>query len=221
MNYCEKCRVHVEGNRKACPLCQNSLTDYDGNEQESFPYIPNVFHGNGLFFRILMLISVVGAVVCVLVNLMVPQSGWWSAFVLLGLVCLWVSIAVAVKKRRNVAKNLLYQVVVVSVLCLLWDWLTGWHGWSLDYVIPITCAAALLVLFVVTKAMKRYMEDHIVYLLLGALFGIVPVIFLLTGLVQIILPSLICVAVSVIFMAVLILFEYDSLKKELRRRLHL
>lgn len=221
MNYCEKCRVHVEGNRAACPLCQGGLSRYDGNDRESFPYIPNMLHGSGLFFRILMLISVIGTAVCVLVNLMVPQYGWWSAFVLLGLVCLWVSIAVAVKKRRNIAKNLLYQVVVVSVLCLLWDWLTGWHGWALDYVIPITCGAALLVLFVVTKVMKRYIEDHVVYLLLGALFGIVPIIFLLTGTIRVILPSLICIAVSVTFTAVLILFENDSLKKELRRRLHL
>lgn len=221
MKYCEKCCVHVEGNHAECPLCQSSLSHYDGDDRESFPYIPTMLHGSGLFFRILMLISVIGAAVCVLVNLMVPQGGWWSAFVVLGLVCLWVSIAVAVKKRRNIAKNLLYQVVVVSVLCLLWDWLTGRHGWALDYVIPITCGAALLVLFVVTKVMKRYIEDHVVYLLLGALFGIVPVIFLATGMIRVILPSLICIAVSITFTAVLVLFESDSLKKELHRRLHL
>ena len=138
MKYCAKCKVTVTGAGTRCPLCQGGLQENGEPDVRGaiFPNIPDTLHKHSLFFRILILVSVAAVVICGVINLILPEHGWWSLFVLAGVVCGWISLAVAFHYRRNVPKSILYQVVVVCVLTTLWDYWTGWHGWSIDYVIP-------------------------------------------------------------------------------------
>jgi len=66
----------------------------------------------------------------------------------------------------------------------------GWRGWSLDYAVPILCVAALLVMYITAKVMRLSARDYISYFLLGGLFGIVPVLFILFDIVKVDYPSL-------------------------------
>lgn len=220
MKRCEKCRVDVAGDRKYCPLCQNELGEAEGEVREAFPRIPTIYHQYNLFFRILILVSIVAGVTCVTINLLVPDSGWWSVFVVAGFICLWVSLAIGVRKRKNIPKNMMYQVVVLSLLGVGWDLLTGWRGWSLDYLFPIVCMCAMLTFSILYRVLHMHLSDVLIYLILDAFFGILPVVFFFTGLLRVPYPSLICAASSVISLSVLLLFEGESLAAELRRRLH-
>ncbi len=221
MRYCDKCKVSIEGERKNCPLCQRETVEAVGESREVFPTIPTVYHRYNLFFRILIFASVVAGVVSVTVNFLLPTRVWWSFFVVLGVLCMWAITSVAVKKRRNIPKNVIYQVILISLLGVLWDFITGWYGWSLDFVIPITCTAAMIAMAVIARVMKLRFEDYIIYILLDAVFGIVPTVFLVTGLLRVTLPSVICVAASLISLAAVFLFEGERIRTELKRRLHL
>ena len=223
MKNCAKCKVTVTGAGTRCPLCQGGLQENGEPDVRGaiFPNIPDTLHKHSLFFRILILVSVAAVVICGVINLILPEHGWWSLFVLAGVVCGWISLAVAFHYRRNVPKSILYQVVVVCVLTTLWDYWTGWHGWSIDYVIPITCVVAMLVLAITARVFKLNLGSFIMYFTISALFAIVPVIFYVRGMLQVVYPSLICVAGSIISLAALILFEGDNMRKELKRRLHL
>ena len=44
------------------------------------------------------------------------------------------------------------------------DWVTGWHGWSIDYVIPIICMVAMVLLAVIVKIKHMEISDYIIYL---------------------------------------------------------
>lgn len=219
MKYCEKCNVKIVGSRKVCPLCQSRLIG--NSEEEVYPYIPTIYQSFNRFFKLLILASVAAAVIAVTVNLLIPTSGWWSVFVVLGIACLWVSLAFSVHKRNNIPKILMYQVVVISLLSVLWDSITHWHGWSLDYVVPIACIAAMASLAITVRVMKMPIRDYLIYLCIDTLFGIIPAIFYLTGSLRVRYPSFICVAFSIITMAALLIFAGESIKTELKRRLHL
>lgn len=221
MLYCDKCKLDVAGDRKRCPLCHSILDRTGGESYETFPAVPTVYEQHGLLFRILIMASIAAGVISAAINLMVPQSGWWSLFVLLGLACLWVSLSFGIRKRRNIMKNTVYQVVVLSLLAVLWDALTGWHGWSIDYVIPIGCIAALAFLGIMARIMKLPVSSYMIYLCIAALFGIVPIVFYLTGCLRVLYPSIICVAASVLSLSALIVFEGGNMRDELRRRLHI
>ena len=137
MKYCEQCKVSVTGQRSRCPLCQSVLRDEGEPYEEVFPVIPTVYNRFQFFFKLLIFASAVLGIVSAVINLLLPQSGVWSLFVLGGIGCLWVFLFIAVRKRNNIPKNILWQVAVTILFCLLWDLFTGWHGWSVDYVVQM------------------------------------------------------------------------------------
>lgn len=218
MRVCKKCGVKVRGAETCCPLCQHRLSGEP--EAEVYPQIPTVYRQHELFFKCLILSSVATGVVCAAVNLLIPGGGWWSVFVALGILCFWVSLAYAVRKKDNIPKNITVQVFLVSVLSFGWDWLTGWRGWSLDFVIPIACGAAMLSLFIIAKVMKLPPEDYIVYFMVDILFGVIPLVFYLTGLIRIAVPSVVCISLSFLSLSALIVFEGKEMLRELIRRFH-
>ncbi|NLB43322.1 MAG: hypothetical protein GX815_13935, partial [Clostridiales bacterium] len=124
-------------------------------------------------------------------------------------------------KRHNIPKNIMWLVLIVSLLSIFWDWRTGSGGWALDYVIPIVSVSAMFVMYVTAKIMNLGANDYIAYFLLDALFGIIPVIFILLGWINVIYPSVICVAVSIIFLSAILIFQGENIKAELSKRMHL
>ena len=221
MKYCEKCKVKVAEDREQCPLCQGMLAgEYDGCGG-TFPHIPTIYRQFNLFFRILILVSVAAVVISLAVNIIFPQGGWWSVIVAAGVGSMWISLFVAIRKRKNIPKGLLYQVVVLSVLCVLWDWLTGWRGWSIDFVVPIVSVAAMAVMAILSKVLRLNIGDHIIYFILDGVFGVIPLVFFFTGCLHIPYPSIICVATSIISLTAILVFQGGNIRAELRRRLHL
>jgi len=220
MKYCNKCKVSVAGQRKYCPLCQRELDRIDEEPDEIFPVIPTIFHQYNLFFRILILISVIVSVGCILINILIPGEGWWSFSVTAVIGCLWISMAIAISKRRNIPKNILYQVVVISALAVIWDWFIGWRAWSVNYVIPVTCTLAMISMAIISKVTNLHVEDYLIYLVIDGMFCIVPVIMIFTGFLTVLYPSLLCAAASVISLTALFLFEGDHMWPELKRRMH-
>ena len=51
--------------------------------------------------------------------------------------CLHVTLLVGIRKWRNLPKSVMYEALLGAGLSILWDVGTGWHGWSLNFVLPI------------------------------------------------------------------------------------
>lgn len=220
MKYCNNCKVHVAGNRKNCPLCQEILVG-EKFKDEVFPKISFVYKEHGLFFKVMLLVAIIIASVSVAINILLPQKGAWSLFVLGGLGSVWASMITAINKRSNIPKNIVYQVMIISVIVVLWDLLTGWKGWSITYVIPFVCFSAMISMAIISKVLKLYVEDYILYIIIDGLFGLVQIIFIFTGGLSVLYPSLICIVTSVISLSTILIFEEKKLRAEIKRRLHM
>lgn len=220
MKYCNNCKVNIVGNRKNCPLCQEILTG-DNYSDEIFPKISFVYREHGLFFKIMLLASIVIASVSVAINILLPQRGAWSLFILGGLGSVWASMITAINKRNNIPKNIVYQVMIISVIVIIWDLIMGWRGWSISYIIPLVCFFAMISMAIISKVRKLFIEDYILYIIIDGLFGIVPIIFIITGNLKVLFPSLLCIVTSIISLSTILIFEEKSLWAEVKRRLHL
>lgn len=219
MKYCEKCKLSVRGNLKRCPLCQAQLSGE--GEEPLFPDIPpTIYKQYKLFFKLLILASVVAVVVCMSIDLILSDTISWSFFVLFGIICFWISLFIATKQRHAIPQNITRQVFVVSVFSVLWDYFTTWKGWSVNYAIPIICTIAMISLLTLAKIIKMKEEDCIFSLVVTVCFGLIPLVLLLIGKIYVRIPTLICVAVSIIVTAILILFEGKVLIQELKRKFH-
>ena len=219
MKRCDHCHIDIAGNRSHCPLCQSHLTGTASSE--TFPVIPTIYRQFHFLFKILLFISIAGAVIAVAVNLILEETGMWSHFVVFGVACVWISMFFAIRKRKNIPKGMLYQVILLSLLAVFWDKLTGWRGWSLDFVLPILCISAMAVMAVLSRVLNWRIDSIIIYFWIDALFGIIPLIFVLTGVVNIRIPSMLCVVVSLLSIAAIAIFKGNSILEELKRRLYL
>jgi hypothetical protein len=226
MKHCDKCNVEIIGDRSNCPLCQSVLVPSEKEttkflDVEIFPYVPTLYKQHNLFFKLLIFLSIVAVVIGVMVNIMFHSRGWWSLFIVVGVGCLWMELYVAFFKSKNIPKNILHQTILTCVLCVFWDWFTHWRGWSLDYAIPIVYLSAMLAMVFSSKIMNLDVEDYMIYVIIGGLFGITPTVFLLFGLIESVFLSLICVAASIIFLSAVAIFQGNGIMAELKRRLHL
>lgn len=221
MQTCVKCKVNIKGNHKICPLCGGILQEDIDHGNDVYPQIPTIFQEFNLFIRIMLLVSISAIVISIAINELFAKRLSWSLLVAAGILCMWISMIVILRKKNNIPKTILWQVVLISILSVLWDWKIGWIGWSIDYVLPSACVGAMIVMAASAKMLKIGVGNLTIYLLVDGLFGFVPVLFILFGWVHIMFPSIICVALSAISLAALILFQWDNMKTELDKRMHL
>jgi hypothetical protein len=203
-------------------LCGSSLSADGAAEgtENVFPEIPPAFESH-LAIRILVFISFAVVVASFAIRMIFPTDMNWPLFVIFSLVSMWLGSIVVVRKRHNMPKTILWQVAVMSLLAVFWDWQTGWHGWSLDYLIPIVYVTAELVMYITAKIMRLGIRNYLTYALLAGLFGILPVLFILFHWVKTRYPSILCAAFSVIFLAAIFIFQGDQIKKELNKKMHI
>ncbi len=225
MKYCEKCKVYVPSTREHCPLCQRPLTQAPDQspsfyDEEVFPYLPTIYHQHNLLIRTALFLSVVACVLCLTLNFLLMPDNWWSLFVLAGVGAAWLTVAQAIRKRSSFCKHVLYQVVTIALVAVLFDLLTGFLRWSTTYVIPALCLFAMVVIGITAVIRRLRINDYIIYMLLSALFGIVPLIFLPLNLVTASWPTVIAAAAGIIYLAGLVLFIGRDTWRELLRRLH-
>ena len=220
MQYCEHCKVHIRGNKKFCPLCQNTIMSGGLEEEEIFPRIPLVYKSN-MVLRLMIFLSICIGVISYAVEAMFPVRFNWPMFVIAGILCIWISLTMVIRKRHNIPKTIIWQVAVTSILAVIWDWRIGWRGWSLDYVIPIACIVAMLVMYLTAKILRLGVREFIVYILLDAIFGILPIVFLLFHVVHVTYPSILSITCSILSLSAVILFEGENIREELNKRMHI
>lgn len=244
MRRCDACAVNIEGEWQACPLCGEGI----GGEGGALPgsptrgaqssadlaggtdLVPSPFPDPPLRFsrrrllKVLFLTSVAATLVSVVIQLVFRT--WFEGlgerrYVWLGVVTMWLVVLTAVRQRHNVAKAALYWVVIVSLLAAYWDYFTGWEAWSLTYAIPIVAAFALVAMLIITWGTQMEPRECVIYSLLAAIFGLVPAIFLIVGLVTDPWASIVCVVLSVVTLVVIAFARGRHIRHEVRKRFDL
>lgn len=219
MQYCRKCRVNVEGRKERCPLCQGELTGEQ--EPEMFPEYDEPKFGNNFLVKLISFIAIASAVVCAATDYMLTDGFTWSIISVAGIICAWLTTVVGITYRRRILKNITWQLFLITALSVLWDRFTGWRGWSLDFVLPCACICSMISVFIIAKVLKMNSGEYILYQIIGGFYGLLPLICMAAGMVNIRYPSVICTGISVIIIAALFLFRGRSTKAEIERRFHL
>jgi len=218
MTHCPGCDADVRGDWLRCPLCRETLSGEADATPAPWPDVPLRFDTRQVV-RVLTLVSlvVIAATLLALVVFPAPLDGLRLAG--LGLAALWLVVIIAVRKRRNVAKSIVYMVVIVSLLSAYSDYLDGWHGWSTTYVIPSVCTASIVALLIAVRIARMRPNDYLVYSWLTLLMSMVPGLFLVLGWVTHPLPSWISVGLGVAMLGAMQAFRGAEIRHELGKRL--
>ena len=128
---------------------------------------------------------------------------------------------VAYFKRRNILKNLTWQLLIITILCVLWDHFTGWKGWSIDFVFPFGTLTVLGSIPVIAGVSHLETEEYLYYLLQAAMIGCIPAILIWIGIVHYTLPSVLCTGISFLTLAGMFIFQKKDTLREFRKKLRM
>lgn len=220
MKYCNYCKVSIRGESDKCLLCDNILEKSEIKSDNVFPYIPPFYEGH-LALKIMIFISIVALVVSFGINIIFPSSINWPILFMLAVISIWFGLINIIQKKYHIAKKIVRQVVIISILSVVWDYITGWKGWSLDYIIPIACVSAMIIMYVTAKIMSLSIRDYITYALLDGVFGIIPILFIIFDLVNVIYPSIISIGFSIISLSAIFIFHGKDIRCEIDKRMHI
>ena len=145
----------------------------------------------------------------------------WTLFTAGGVVTMWIASSIGFFKRHNLLKNAMWQLIIGTIICFIWDALTGWHSWSVDLVLPIMSVSTLAAMFVIAKVQKSPVREYLIYEIMAAGYGLIlPVILLLCGVVKNPTVSMFGALTCFLFLVAVILFKGREFKEEMQKNLH-
>ena len=173
-------------------------------------------------FRLISFLAIVIAVSALCADYGFDRTFNYSLFISAGVFTMWFALMIAFFKRHNLMKNAMWQLIVISVGCILWDLSMGWHGWSVNYIIPEASVMILVIMMLLRFLYYRMPKDYMIYFVMAAIFGLaLPIIFNISGLLYAVIPSVVSVGVSIIILAWLTVFKGRELNQELKKKFHL
>ena len=161
------------------------------------------------------------AVICGMINIMTAGTLNWSWFAGAGCVCAWLVVMVAYSKRRNILKNEIWQLLLISVIAILWDRFTGWRGWSVDFILPFGVLSVQFSVPVIARVNRLKREEYLFYLVQACIAGLIPMILAWTGVVKFVYRSVICAGISILTLAALFIFCKKDTLREFHKKLRM
>ncbi len=211
MQTCPKCKIRIRGNKSCCPLCQGALEG--AAEAPVFPVLPQPKVSSVSFFRLCLfaslLVNIVMFSIAVLDNF---DSGWplWIAmFALLAIADLFVTLYF----RYNLLKLVTSEVLAVLILCYMIDRMTGFHRWSIIWVIPAGFLGLMLATTIIARAQHLHLIDYVIYIFVDLAFSLTQLIPILHGHNTFRLPAVISMAAVMVYAAWILVFRFGDLKR--------
>ncbi len=183
MNKCKNCGVRVITPGEKCPLCQGVL---EGDEEGTKTYPDAARERRHVYFvyRIFLFISIVTGILCALINYYVTPHSTWSVIVIGCLVYGMVMFYLLVDENAGYRKRIFSGVIGAVLLIILVDYLTGFEGWSLDYVLPGAMILIDLSLVLLMLINHRNWQSYLILQLFMILICIVPLVLHYVGLIH-------------------------------------
>ena len=184
-----------------------------------YPKLSNVKRNNIIFIASIA-ISVIIINILLIINVLVDKTNHWSMLCIAGIICAYGTVIYTKKRNVNIASNVFAQCLLVSLLILAIDYFLGYRGWSINIAIPIVVIVAnstLMILTIISR--KRYIR-YAVYHMLTFLFSMIPLILLLSGILENKVLTIVSSGIAGLSLLLTIILCGKAMWEETKKRLH-
>ena len=226
---CQKCGLTCSGERVYCPLCKKRIID-EGTEDSSIKEDFDVFpvtqkkQADFIFMKIVTFAALAAVIVAGMVDRMMVLSDrtWQPIFflVVIGVAGGYALLIVGQRKWKNIRKMVMYEVIIGMILCIAYDWYTGWKGWSVQIVLPLTVVGMNLLYFILGFVDRKHQTDYGIYFLLTIMATVLVVILVCVGVMHNTMLVTVTTGIGVLLLIAKIIFQGKTFLSELSRRLH-
>ena len=222
MKACRNCEIMIESPIDNCPLCNTKLHIVnDSPEIAAFPNLHQKAIKNYLIFRILLVLSLSIGIISLTVDLLTPPGVSWSLLVIVNMIYMWIALGSAFFSQRRLGFNVFVQVLSLAALLFVISRLViPIANWALDYIIPFCFILGTFCITIITIVKRMQVREFVLYFILTALLGFIPLLFVLLGLVSVTWPSIGSAVYSGLSLIGIFVFADHATKMELRKRFH-
>lgn len=221
MSKCKNCGVEIIDPTDKCPFCQWVLDSDHSKKDAMYPDARIIFRKFHFLENLVLFLSILTFVVLTGINFLLNPDFLWSFVVGLGLIYANVILRFAIIGKSGYQFKIISLLVIAIVLLVGMDYLTGYHGWALNFVFP---SAILLLDFGIIILMivnRRNWQSYMMIQILSVLMSLIPVIFFFTGIISFAPLVFIALAASVfLFLGTLIMGDQRA-RNELKRRFYI
>ena len=230
MFYCPKCKITIRGNKQCCPLCEGKILDRDGMKRsaidtslydmdeftdepnEAFPILNERRITGVTFVRICTFLLAVIVVMSLTLQYLFGDIVTWTGPVILGSFVMWLDILAIMRYRYNLLKVLAVEVFVAIVVDYYIDKMTGFHGWSVIWMIPFCLVGHTILSYLIAKFLKLRFEEYIIYIIIDAVLAFAQAFFIWNGENTLPYAAVFVMAGFAILLAAAFLFRYRELR---------
>ena len=210
MQYCQKCNIHIRGNKRCCPLCQGKLSGE--GDRPVFPVLPKKKVSSVTFLRICVFAALISEIVLLSIFRLTNYQAKWTGVAMTSIMFALIDIVLAVYYHRDLLKLIASEFFLAMLASWLVDRHFGNNGWSLSFFIPIAFLLYPPVIVLAAKAVRLSLTDYVIYLVVGALLSFLQIIPLQTGRTAFPVPAVISMAFTAIILCFLFVFRFQALK---------
>lgn len=227
MQYCPKCKMMIRGHKECCPLCQgqlNSVVDdeiknsfmengIDADDTDTaFPVLKRKKVSSLTFIKMCTFLVAVIEIIFITLSIYSRRQYSWMGIVCVGALVFWLDILVTMYIRNNVLKVVTLEALVLIVIDFVIDYKTGFYGWSVMWMIPISLLVLGLFTVLYSKMTRRRLEEYIIYLFFDAGMSLLQIIPMANNMNPYPIPALITIILFLIVVAAAIIFRFKDLK---------
>lgn len=187
---------------------------------EQFPEKKKPGYEGMKFFQWFSFSCIAAACICVMTNIIFTPGLNWSLFVIGGALSMWGALAVGFFKRHNLLKNGIWQMLVLPLVCIIWDLCTGWNIWSIDYALPGILLTVQISIIIITRLQKLPIESYMIYHIMASVLGLAPMIPVLLHVSHFPFLCILCGGISFLWLIGMLIFKGKDLFSELYKKLH-
>ncbi len=220
MQYCPKCGIKIHGQKTACPLCQKKLEN-TGSDEGNFPVFPERKLSSVTVIKILTFILAAFYIITWMIGFMIPEADAVIRICQIAAFFVWGDIFVINYFKYNVLKTITIETIIIMTAVLVTDILTGWHRWSVTWVLPGILIALMTATLIISKAARLHADEIISFLILDSAVALVQLIFIKFGMNWFPYPAIISVTLYLLLDAGVVIFGFGDLLSAIARRLNL
>ncbi|MDD6667084.1 MAG: DUF6320 domain-containing protein [Lachnospiraceae bacterium] len=229
MGYCKTCKVKILDDTDRCPLCGSVLKN-DGDETDPNSPIsrtyPDIFAHKkklNLTLRIVGFLAVAVSLVSVFLNynLNGGLKGFYWSLIVVGSLLYAFSILRLIAIEAGYIRQML-SGTIGAVLLVVWiDVLTGFHRWSINFVLPGSMLLVDLAFIIFMIINRKNWSGYMLYQLFMIVIALIPLILILTHVVTHPIVSEIAILSAILVFLGTLILGGAAARTEIQRRFFL
>ena len=220
MSKCRNCNVEILDEGEFCPLCHSVL---EQTEELENMYPDARLKNQKLKFatRLYLFCALVAEFLLIVIDFNGENQVHWSILVGLGLLYVYTVLRYAVLGKSGYRAKTIVLVLLAVLLTVAVDFITGYRGWSVDYVASggILLVDGIIIVLMIWN--RRNWQSYIMWQIAMILFSIIPAVLFLIGLENNFIMAFLPLSVSVFLFLGTLMIGGRRASQELYRRFHI